>query len=1189
MLLSKLEIQGFKSFAKKVEIHFDKGITAIIGPNGSGKSNIADAVRWVLGEQSARSLRGSKMEDVIFNGTENRKPQSYCEVALTFDNTDKSLPLEYSEICITRRVYRSGESEYLINRSPCRLRDVLDLFRDTGIGKEGYSIIGQGRVDEILSNKSEERRAVFEEAAGVAKFKVRKEDAERKLAHTRDNLTRIEDILQELGRQLGPLEEQSDKAKIYLKLRDELKQIELNFFLRQYDKTRERLEQYRETFLQLSSECEKEEANLERTFHQTSECNDRMRELDSAVAVIQHDLLSLSSSVEKRDGEAKVILERMEGVEREIERNQIAVKELSEKRIDYTKTIERNSEASVLKQEAIERRLQELVAIETDIAERTEGIQNAEEKLESQKAQIIDAMNRLSTAKSQQSRLTAMKESLLARSDTVSLEIEAAEQEATSLNEESAAAKAEYDSIFAKKQFKAAEREREQIALDEARRDYASAEDKRRAMERELDSKRSRLNVLREMKKDYEGYFSSVRNLLKDAMRNPSLKHGVVGVVAELLKVPKALETAIEMSLGTALQNIVTIDEESAKRTIEHLRVNNYGRATFLPMTSIKARTLSAQEESALSVPGCLGVASDLVEYDSRYDGIVKNLLGRTVIVDDLNVGIAIAKKTHSAFRIATLKGDIINTGGSMTGGSLQKKEFSLLGREREMEELLSGIQAIEKAIAAAIEQLQSIKDAAAERTQNIAAQDEAIHTADIAIMRQREKLDLLEKLLMQQRARIEKLEAEKAQIGDTTADVDEQLAEIDALSGAIEESKVSQQEIIAAQEALSALRYARESIMENATHYKVQIASEQKELSAFEAETRRMEQELRTVEGRVTSAENAMRQGTAQVEMLRMEAETIGVHVSSERSRMDEQLKEIHGYEQQRAEVQEQAKSLEAASAALTATIKDASERKHKAELNASKAELELDNMQNRIWEDYELTYDGASAYRNEHSLTYSAQKTDELKKEIRELGDVYVNAIEDYKNVKERHESLYVQQQDLLKAQSDLHNLIEELLVTMRAQFKAKFALINENFGETFRRLFGGGHAELRLLDEQDVLTSEIQVIAQPPGKKLQFLSLLSGGEKALTAIALLFSMLKLKPTPFCVLDEIEASLDEHNVDNFASYIKQYAENTQFILITHRKGSMTASDTLYGVAMEEKGISRLVSVKMSAKSEAV
>lgn len=1184
MKLTRLEINGFKSFAKKTQIDFESGITAIIGPNGSGKSNIADAVRWVLGEQSAKTLRGTRMEDVIFNGTEEKRPQAYCEVSLTFDNEDGQLPIAYSEVNITRRVYRSGESEYLINKSPVRLKDITELLRDTGIGKEGYSIIGQGRVEEILSNKSEDRRAAFEEAAGVMRYRARKEEAERKLETTRRNLVRLNDLLTELGAQIEPLEMQSRDAREYLKLRDELREIEINLFLHQYDRLTERIAKLDEAMGQLHEEIE---ANADIEAALSKDClveEEKERSLSHTISELQNKLLLLTSGVEARFGESNVIQERMANLLRERERLLLASAENEEKRKALEKEANLSSKSSQANRDKYEAAHASLKNAEAAASIKKEEVEAKEALLEARKASIIEAMNALSDAKSQVSRLEAIRGTLVARLDAIGLEENAALAEAQKLREEFETANKAYAALMSEHSATEEKRGERITAINEANKSILDMREAIGKDEQTVQANRSRIRVLNEMKRAHEGYYSSVRRILEGSEQNMELKRCIEGVVAELMRVPKEYEVAIEMALGSALQNIVTKTEQDAKFVIDYLRRHDYGRATMLPMSAMRPRLLTPEEREFCKVEGLIGIASDLVGFDERYRGIFENLLGRTVIVSDLDAGIAVNLRVKAAFRIATLQGDIINQGGSMTGGSAQKREFSLIGREREIADLT--LQA-----AKLMKQLETRRaECASRQTQldilnaSLAELLDHFHADEVELAKQKEKLDIIEKYIAENEEKLQRCRLERERMHDDIGSIDEQTHRAEHEQKKLAEGNVATEgEIRRVQEELLVLKKECDALLQAETGHKVELAALEKEYAASENERSRIGREGDKLRETIQKDRETVAAIDEAFLKMRGELETLGTKIDVERKDVDALTDQLRAMEEERDRNAAQLSELRERRGECSSLLGDLRERYHRAELQVTKSRLELENITARIWDDYEITYENALPIKRQIVATESHIRADELKKSIRELGNVNIGSIEDYKNVRERFESLSLQYNDLTKAECDLRKLIDELVATMEEEFKAKLALIQQNFLEVFRELFGGGRAELVLSDQSDILHCDIDIIAQPPGKKLQLLSLLSGGERALTAIALLFSILKLKPTAFCILDEIESSLDEANLMHFARFVKNYARNTQFIIITHRKASMEVCDALYGVAMEEKGISKIVSARFS------
>lgn len=1182
--LVKLEINGFKSFARKTELEFQNGITAIVGPNGSGKSNIADAVRWVLGEQNARLLRGTKMEDVIFNGTEARKAQSFCEVTLAFDNSDGSLPIEYTEVAITRRAYRTGESEYLINRSPCRLKDISELFRDTGIGREGYSVIGQGRVEEILSNRTNERRNAFEEAAGIMKYRVRKEDAERKLSNTRQNLVRLGDILAGLESRIGPLEEQSAAAREYLKLRDELKDIEVNMFIYQYERITEKIKTVEAAIVELderSLSLSARSAALSAHCHTEEE---KERSVNAAMNEIQARLIELTDQVGAKTGDRSLLRERFEHLRDERQRVETALAGYASRRAELASAIAAARENGEALSERLSSADLEATSAEAELSELDARIETMEADVEAHTLAMIESMNRIADAKSSLSRFGAFRESLCGRLAAIDESESAIEADGKKLRAEFDEANDALSALKkARDEKKAAFSAFELERLDVQKKLNECAE-LVRSRERETQALNSRLKVLAEMKSAHEGYYSSVRNVLRDAERDSTLRASICGVVAEIIKVPDKYETAMEMALGPALQNIVTPTDNDAKLVIEHLRRREYGRATFLPVSSMRPRSLSREERAAVSAPGCIGVASELVAYDKRYVNVVESLLGRTVIVEDLKAGIALSRKTGSGLRIATLGGDIINPGGSMTGGSVQKREFSLLGREREMETLATSLKEFEAAVERAERDSSALKHRLSELESAIELSRSELHSEEVTLAGETEKFEIIKQYADENAAQLRRVAEERAQINDNIEDIDRQTRELEALSSAASENGgTSDGDVKALQRELYELRSVRETKSRSVTELKVGQMALGKECAAAAGEFKRLTAELEAVERQETRDRAELASFDGRQAEINEELSRVGSSLDKEHELLDKLNAEAARLDLERTEHQNALDDFrkQRDSAADELSVIEKQSYTNKSSLD--KLNYELKHMQDDMLEQYELTYENVLPLKKPIAVTSSGQRIREIKRAMQELGEVNPLSIEEYRLVSEEYEKLRVHCDDLKNAEDDLNQLISELTVKMEKMFAAQFEQIQNNFSAVFTELFGGGRAELVLRDKNDILNCDIDIIAQPPGKKLQLLSLLSGGERALTAIALLFSILKLKPAAFCILDEIETSLDEVNVSNFSEYLTKYSADTQFILITHRKGSMEVCNALYGVAMEEKGVSKVVSAKFN------
>ncbi len=1185
MFLKSLDIYGFKSFADKAELRFTKGITAIVGPNGSGKSNVGDAVRWVLGEQSAKQLRGGKMEDIIFGGTQTRKKLSFCEVTLLFDNTDRELPIDYSEVAITRRLYRSGESEYYINKNACRLKDVIELFLDTGIGKEGYSIIGQGKIDNILSNKTEERRAVFEEAAGIMKYKTKKLEAERRLERTRDNLSRLGDILNELGSRLEPLKEQSDKAQQYLLLREKLRELEVNFYLYQHGISERKKEEIRAGMQSIEGEQEEKTRLAGELNAQLSQTESRISGLEEDLAQARASILSLTAAIEKESGECLLFNERAENLIKDSQRLEAELQNAAASQNALNQAAHGDSQALEELRAKITIQTRELAEEEEQLKKFNARLASQSAELEAEKNKILSALNNLSDVKSNISRYETMRQNIFQRNQRAEERFKALERErrniveAINAQKEAAAALEEKKRQIEALKGKNAEQLKQLIIeINKTQEEYNQASNR-------LQSANSRLNMLTEMKNDYEGYQQSVKQLLKRCAGQPQIQKHICGVLAQLINAPKEYERALEAALGGALQNIVTPTEEDAKALIEYLRANNLGRATFLPVSAIKGKFLSPQEQASLrECAGCRGTASQLIKCPDEYREIINNLLGRTAVCEDMDSAIGLARRNRHSFRIVTLKGDILNAGGSMTGGSSQSRLTSLLGRTREIDETAQTVQGLKTQCARAKDRLSELGREQKELQDQLSELERELHQADILSTRDTERLDKLNGDMSQNQAETDALLLEGEQLKETLDELEKNISQINSMQGGLEQNSVQAQEALTARQAeYNKQLIERDRLSETLTSKKIRLAELEKELSAALSGLNRTQSEIKRTDELKARLEKEITARAAQLEDINTQSVQAGREVEKKKAALEREQERANAMDKARQELLEASKELQRKIKDLEQDALIASERRHKLELSLQKVDSDITVMEQRIWDEYELTYAGAEELRQEGFKVTGAQtEISRLRRAISQLGSVNVNAIEEYVSSKERFESLTAQNEDLLKAEKDLNRIIEDVTKRMEAQFKEQFAVINGYFGQTFKELFGGGRAELRLENSQDILGSGIEIVAQPPGKALQLLSLLSGGERALTAIAILFAMLKLKPTPFCILDEIEAALDEANVYNFASYLRQFAEKTQFIVITHRKPTMEEADALYGVAMEEKGISKMVSVQL-------
>lgn len=1187
MKFKKLEIYGFKSFADKLEVKFESGVTGIVGPNGCGKSNVADSIRWVMGEQSAKSMRGSSMQDVIFNGTDTRKPQSFSEVSLYFDNTEKIFPLDYDEVVLTRKLYRSGESEYAINKNPCRLKDIVDTLRDSGLGKDSYCVIGQGKIDALLSAKPEERRSVFEEAAGISKFKSRKIEAERKLERTRDNLTRLCDIISELERQLGPLAKQSENAKKFLEYRDKLKELELNIYVYQYDSASVNKATIRERLEAIDEELSLKTAEFEKAVEAFNESSQKIRELDRTIEQLRDELLNLTVGLEKKSGEAKLIQEKIgnynqtaDKLKTDIEQDEILSKNLEEALKEKQKQLETLEHVI----EELSRQTEKINAEYLEIADR---ILAGEKMAEEHEGEIYTALDKLSDVKSnlssiktEKQALTDKKQEILDRQAEVASKIVGFEAELKTHRDNLSKIQAEIDDKKLKQQELS---DKAQDYLDK-NNDYIKQLDD---MKVDYHTKLSRARVLQEMQEENEGFIVSVKRLLEQAKTNSTLGGMIVGVVAKLMKVPEKLETAIEMALGASVQNIVTKNEDDAKYIVNYLKQNRFGRATFLPIASVKERSVPDYVRAKLNAKGVLGVANELISYDKKLEPIFKHLLGGTVIVDNLDNAVSLARATSYAVKIVTLDGDIINPQGSITGGSKKEATTNLIGRQREIEDLTKALEVQKNDVKELLEKQQKLKATIEDNNSKLIKLNESLHESEVALVKETDEIYRIEDS-------VSELEKEKRQLDFS---FDTILDRLDMLETALAKAFSEEQEMNDKKDEANEnkkkessrfdkLRKQRESLYDTLTELKVKMASSISEQASLSGDKERMENSLAESNYRLRENKLELQKTLTLVSELNKSLEEM-TEESAYKGNMQElqtvrdKLANLDVYKTQ---LQFDMNTADEKKMAMSAEIQRANDKKTKEEMNLAKIDTDIETMQERVWEEYNMTYATAVEYKlTDFDLSAGMAEAGKIKKQISALGYVNVGAIEELKEVTARYDDMATQRDDLKTAEADLLKIIKELTTEMETRFKTQFDQINVNFQKTFKELFGGGRAELKLEEEDNLLECGINIIAEPPGKKLQSITLLSGGERALTAVAILFAILKLRPMPFCVLDEIEAALDDANVERFAKYLKNFSKDTQFIVITHRKPTMELADSLYGVTMEEKGVSKIVSVKLS------
>ena len=1181
MYLKCIEIHGFKSFANKIKFDFHNGITGIVGPNGSGKSNVADAVRWVLGEQRIKQLRGGAMTDVIFSGTELRKPLGYAFVAITLDNSDHSLAIDYDEVTVSRRLYRSGESEYMINGSTCRLKDVNELFMDTGIGKEGYSIIGQGQIDQILSSKPEDRRNLFDEAAGIVKFKARKETALKKLEEEKLNLTRLSDILSELEKQVGPLEKQSEVAKEYLKYKERLKTLDVNMFLVENKHQKEQLEEANKNYDIASEALAEAKESYDKTRQEYENIQKQIEEIDKEIEEIRAKITDSSVKKEKLEGQIGILNEK--------------IKSASENDAHFRKREKDEQEKLDLRNKEKDKYLEEKEAIDKEAdtlsADRNEArkeldkvlsqIEDINNEIEECKSTIIKTLETRANIKSKLSSLETMKEQVNIRKAELTSKLVRARSDESKQEETLKKLRDEFDSItseISEMNKKQKETDAEIVSI----RENMSLKDSELRKTQELyQQEKSRLEALANLTERYEGYGGSVKKVME---RKDDTK-GIIGVVADIIKTEPKYETAIEVALGGNIQNIVTDNEETAKKMIRYLKDTKAGRATFLPLTSLdNPPELKAKE--ALEEPGVLGMADELVSTDPKYKSVAKAMLGRIVAVDNVDNAVKIARKYNYTVRMVTLEGELLVPGGAISGGAFRNNS-NLLGRRREMEDLEKNVK--------------KYKDKQAELQKEI--EDFKARRNELRTFSEKLRSELQEKFIAQNTARINveneetRQKEQKGNYSDLKSESDEiekRLLEIssekeEALTQLTESEsteKECSEKVTKFQGQLEELHKVEEQENENVAKWDIQYEKIAQKQEFAQANIDRVDNEIKTEEEALLEIQETIKknaetlaQSKKDIEEIRLTIEA-STDVHSEASRqLDENKEKKNSLTVSQKEFFNKTEELNKHMSDLDKEVIRLSGKKERCQ-EAIEAQI------NYMWNEYEITLTDAATMRDEEMTDIPAMKreTSQLKESIKKLGDVNVNAIEDYKNLMERYTFMKTQHDDLITAEEQLKEIIKDLDESMRKQFVEQFARINVEFDKVFKEMFGGGKGSLELSEDEDVLEAGIKINAQPPGKKLVNMMQMSGGEKALTAIALLFAIQNLKPSPFCLLDEIEAALDENNVVRFAKYLHKL-KSTQFIVITHRRGTMESADRLYGITMQEKGVSTLVSVNLIDK----
>ncbi len=1178
MYLKKLELQGFKSFADKTSLEFKPGITVVMGPNGSGKSNISDAVRWVLGEQSIKTLRGSKLEDVIFAGTQARKSVSFAEVDITIDNSDGKLPVDYTEVTITRRVYRSGDSEFFINKNQCRLKDIVELFMDTGIGRDGYSIIGQGRIDEILSTKSEDRRHIFEEAAGIVKYRTRKEEAEKKLENTRQNLTRINDIFSEIEKQLGPLEEQAETAKKYLDIREKLKYLEVGLFINNINKNKEKLNEITSQANEVLGQITTEEGKLAEFGTQKDEIKQALEELLLAIEKAQNDVFEAQNNVEKQKSEIAVSKEKMTHNTEKYETYAEDIKKNGERKVELENEIEdrKNRKTNLSKdKEKFETELKEK---EAEYAKLSETLTTEQKKIEElkntimqnidlkfEKMQVLSDLN--AGLEASRSRMKQIDEEVRDNIHELDKEKMVKEDEMQGFNSISSEVNKLTKHLDDLSKMKA-----------ECTDKIASFENEIKQISEELHIKESRYKFLVETENEFEGYNKAVKEVLQKCQKDKAFGSNICGALASLITVPSEYETAIEMVLGASLQNVVTETEEDAKRAIQFLKENNLGRASFLPISSVKGSKLN---ENLKNVSGVYGVASDLISYDKKYDGVVQNLLGKTVIVSNMDVAVEVAKKYKYGFRIATLDGDVVNSSGQMTGGSVFKKTTSILSRSREITELEKIVKELKKKLEAKQNEKSEYESSVETALSEFDEVGMKLQQVNIEFATQAQRMKEIENNIERYQKKVALLNGEKEKLDETLKTSIENTDEISQLIQKYDQDNEEMQKVV---DEFTAKNKEQQDIMNDLNSDIIDLRIS---VSSFDESAVSIDEMIQMLTTEIQNLEVSTQDKTAERERLLEENKTLEQTIQELEEavgNVDNITKELEekviDLKSQREEKNRALTGIEESIENEFKTLDILRDQNNKLDVKKQKIELDIETITNKMWEEYETTPNTAQNYAEVTSGT--AKEVEGLKNDMRELGPINISSIEEYKALKDRYDFLDTQKADLEESEKSLTKIIDDMVSLMKIQFAEQFELINKNFNEVFKELFGGGTANLRIADETNILESGIEIDAQPPGKKLQSMMLLSGGERALTAIALLFAILKLNPSPFCILDEIEAALDDINVYRYADYLKKFAENTQFLVITHRKGTQEVANTLYGVTMQEHGVSKLLSLKL-------
>ncbi|WP_163970694.1 chromosome segregation protein SMC [Oceanobacillus halotolerans] len=1186
MYLKRLESVGFKSFAERINVDFVPGVTAVVGPNGSGKSNITDAIRWVLGEQSARSLRGSKMEDIIFQGSDSRKPLNVAEVSLVLDNSDKKLPLDYEEVNVTRRVYRSGESEFYINKQPCRLKDIVDLFMDSGLGREAFSIISQGKVEEILSSKAEERRTIFEEAAGVLKYKQRKKKAEYKLAETQENLNRVEDIIHEIEQQIGPLEEQAETAQIYLERKKQLKEQEIALLVTEIEQLHNKWQQLLEAL-----ENDKMKEINQQTLVQQKEATlaserQQMQALDEEIERLQNELLHITQGLEQLEGKKHVLNERTKHFAENKEKLELQKSETAEKVTQYETELKEEKEKLRSLETEQQKTKQHLEQLENKLAHKQENIA---EHIETLKADYIEYLNKQAAKRNEKQTI---------------------QQQLQQLNGKETKQKEKFEDVLTEREVLTKKLSELKTAFDEQKKAYTGKETEFTEMKESLDQERSlfqenqtklyqgyqyieklksKKEMLEEMKEDFQGFFHGVKAVLKANKQNELDQ--IHGAVIELIDVSRAYVTAIETVLGSQAQHIVVEHDASAREAISWLKKTNNGRATFLPLSSIQPRFIPKDILGKVEkYDGFIGVASQLISIPKAYQKVADHLMGHVIVAKTLKDANEIAKLVMRRFRIVTLEGDVVNPGGSMSGGAQKKTNQSLFTREKDLEEITKKLDEFTKKAKNFEEKVTNQKGYIQQTEETLKKMEKDLSSERAALQETHNELKEKEMKLSSLQDNLVLYDQDKQQFDEDRTILIQREKELDHKLATIKE------QLTTLQDEIDRLTKEEETVKENQEQLQAELHRYQVTLAEQDERAKSQREKTKSVETQLNEIEKQYDQYTRDLQDLiaahesndtveemhesiiaKKEAkESLTTKIQEKRTERTNKTKWV---EDEERELKEENKNHQAIQ-------KEIQEK----EVKANRLDVALETRLSHLQEEYMITFEKAKAdYDKVDNLDTAKEKVSQIKQSIDNLGTVNLGAIDEYERISERYTFLSEQRTDLVDAKETLYSVIAEMDEEMQKRFDHTFSSIKEEFAIVFRELFGGGQAELTLTDPNNLLETGVEIVAQPPGKKLQHLGLLSGGERALTAIALLFSILRVRPVPFCVLDEVEAALDEANVSRFAKYIKQFSEDTQFIVITHRKGTMEEANVLYGVTMQESGVSRLVSVRLEDTKELV